>query len=270
MNDIKASNLQKHYLKDVLYSYELFYFFAWRDIIVRYKQAIFGVAWALIRPLLTMLLFTLVFNRIAHLPSENVNYAFFVLAGMLPWQIFSNTINDACQCLLNNSHLISKVYFPRIIIPSSLMIVHLVDLFIGLLLLVPFGLYFGAINLLTFASLPLFLLLTMFLCLGGGFWVSALTVKYRDFRFIIPFMVQFGVFVSPVGYGTFLIPNEWIWLYMLNPIVGIIDGFRWCFFGISYPYLLYSISISIVMTLFLFVTGFLYFRRMERSMGDIL
>ena len=169
---IDAKSLQKEYLKDLIHYRELFYFFSWRDIIVRYKQAFFGIAWALIRPLLTMVFFTLVFNRIAHLPSENVNYSLFVLAGMLPWQLFSNTINDTCNCLLNNSNLVSKIYFPRIVIPSSQIIVHLVDLCIGFAMLLLLALFSGYLNVMTFLTFPLFVLLVLVLCLGGGFWLS--------------------------------------------------------------------------------------------------
>lgn len=267
---IDAGSIQRQYIKDIFRQRELIYFFAWRDILVRYKQAFFGIAWALIRPLLTMLLFTLVFSRMAHLPSEGISYPLFVLAGMLPWQIFSNTIADSCHCMLNNSNLILKVYFPRIIIPTSQMIVHLLDFLIGVIMLIILAIFLGVIDPLTFLAFPIFVLLTAFLCLGGAFWLSALAVKYRDFRFIIPFVVQFGMFVSPVGYGTFLIPEKWIWLYQLNPLAGIIDGFRWSLFGISYPYFTDSIIISVIMTLIILTTGFMYFRNMEQTFADTL
>lgn len=267
---IDAKNFQKQYLKDIIRYRELFYFFSWRDILVRYKQAFFGVAWALIRPILTMFFFTLVFNRMAHLPSQNVSYPLFVLAGMLPWQIFSNTISDSCHCMTNHSNLILKVYFPRIIIPTSQMIVHMIDFLIGFVLLTILGIVLGAINPVTFIVFPIFLLQIALLCLGGAYWLSALAVKYRDFRFIIPFMVQFGMFVSPVGYGTFLVPDKFIFFYQMNPLVGIIDGFRWCFFGITYPTLPQSIALSLLMTLMILTTGFLYFRKMEQTFADSL
>ncbi len=267
---IDASNFERQYLKDVFRHRELIYFFSWRDIIVRYKQAFFGVAWALLRPLLTMFFFTLVFSRVAHLPSQDVSYPLFVLAGMLPWQIFSNTIADSCHCMLNNSNLILKVYFPRVIIPSSQMIVHMLDFLIGFALLTLLSICLGALNPVTFLAVPIFLMLTALLSLGGAFWLSALSVKYRDFRFIVPFVVQFGMFLAPVGYGTFLIPSEWLWVYQLNPLVGIIDGFRWSFFGISYPGLITSIALSTMMTFFILISGFWYFRKMEQTFADSL
>lgn len=265
---INADHVQKQYLLDLFRYRELFYFFSWRDIIVRYKQAFFGVAWALIRPLLNMVLFTLIFSRIANLPSGNVNYALFVLAGMLPWQLFSCSLLDTSNSLINNSNLVSKVYFPRMIIPSAQIIVHLLDMAIGLALLIFCSLWMGAIHGWSFVSLPFFILMSFFLCVGGGLWLSALTVKYRDFRFIVPFVVQFGMFLSPVGYGSFMVPDQWIWLYMLNPMVGIIDGFRWAFFGLSYPYFIYSLPISIGMTALILISGYFYFRQMEKTLAD--
>jgi lipopolysaccharide transport system permease protein len=265
---IDADNVQKQYLLDLFRYRELFFFFALRDILVRYKQAFFGVTWALIRPVLNMILFTLIFSRIANLPSGNVNYALFVLAGMLPWQLFSSCLLDTSNSLINHSNLVSKVYFPRMIIPSAQIIVHLLDMAIGLVLLTCCSLWLGAINSWTIATLPFFLGLSFILCIGTGLWLSALTVKYRDFRFIVPFVVQFGIFLSPVGYGSFMIPGQWIWIYMLNPLVGIIDGFRWAFFGLTYPFLTYSILISIVMTMLILTSGYYYFRQMEKTLAD--
>lgn len=265
---IDANRVQKEYLKDIIRFRELFYFFAWRDILVRYKQAFFGVAWAIIRPFLNMVMFTLIFSRIANLPSDNVNYSLFVLAGMLPWQLVSGTMADNCICILNNANLISKIYFPRIIIPSAQIIVHLLDFAIGGVMLILLSVGMGSLNFLTFCTLPFFILLVFLLCLGSGFWLSAVTVQYRDFRLIIPFVVQIGMFISPVGYGSFLIPEKWIWFYYLNPMVGIIEGFRWAFFGISHPYFIISLIYSIVITLSILVSGFLYFRKMERTFAD--
>lgn len=265
---IDANRVQKEYLKDLIRFRELFYFFAWRDILVRYKQAFFGIAWAIIRPFLNMIMFTLIFSRIANLPSDNVNYSLFVLAGMLPWQLVSGAMIDNCICILNNANLISKIYFPRIIIPSAQIIVHLLDFAIGGVMLIILALWMGALNPLTLLALPFFVLLVFLLCLGTGFWLSAVTVQYRDFRLIIPFVVQIGMFVSPVGYGSFLIPEKWSWLYFLNPMVGIIEGFRWTFFGISHPLFLLSLMYSIIITTLILVTGFLYFRKMERTFAD--
>jgi lipopolysaccharide transport system permease protein len=265
---IEANRIQKEYLKDLFRHRELFYFFAWRDIVVRYKQAVFGVAWALLRPLLNMAIFSFIFGYIAKLPSDNVNYPIFVLAGMLPWQLFANALVDTCNCLVGTPQLLTKTYFPRMIVPSAQIIVHLVDFGISLLLLLGLGLWFWQIDFITLLTLPLFVLLALFLCLGSGLWISALTVKYRDFRFIVPFVAQFGIFLSPVAYGSFLIPERWQWLYALNPMVGIINGFRWAFFGISSPHMESSLFISFAVSMLIFVTGFRYFRKTERTFAD--
>jgi lipopolysaccharide transport system permease protein len=265
---IDSSRIQKEYLKDLFRYRELFYFFALRDIIVRYKQAFFGIAWAIIRPLLNMIVFAFLFGKIANLPSDNVSYALFVLAGMLPWQLFSNSLVETCSCLVTNSQLVSKIYFPRMIIPTAQIIVHLVDFAITAVLLLILGILDQAINFWTLMTFPLFLLLVSALCVGTGLWLSALTVQYRDFRIIVPFLVQFGMFVSPVGYGTFIIPEKWQLLYFMNPMVGVIDGFRWCFFGITHPMIGFSLGFSVAITLILLVSGFFYFRRMERTFAD--
>lgn len=265
---IEPNRVEKAYLKDLFRHRELFYFFAWRDILVRYKQAFFGVAWALLRPLLNMIAFTFIFGYVARLPSENVNYSLFVLAGMLPWQLFANAILDTSNCLVNTPQLLSKIYFPRMIVPSSQIIVHLVDFGISLLLLMTLSIWYWQINFATLFALPLFISLALLLCLGTGLWLSALTVQYRDFRFIVPFFAQFGIFVSPVGYGSFLIPDKWQYIYMLNPMVGIINGFRWSCFGIDSPYLNASIFVSTAISTLIFLTGFRYFRKMERSFAD--
>lgn len=267
---IDSTLMQKEYLKDLLRYRELFYFLAWRDILVRYKQAFFGVGWAIVRPLLNMIAFAFLFGRVANLPSENIHYGLFVLAGMLPWQLFANSVQDTCQSLVNNSHLVSKIYFPRLIIPVSQIIVHLLDFGIGLIFLLLFGLCLGQLNWLTMLSLPLFIALTIFLCIGASLWLSALTAKYRDIRIIVPFVLQFGMFVSPVGYGSFLIPDKWQWIYALNPVVGIIDAFRWALFGVSYPGLIYSLICSIIITSVLVWSGLSYFRKVERSFADTI
>ncbi len=259
---------QREYLKDIFRCRELFYFLAWRDILVRYKQAFFGVAWALLRPLLNMLVFAFLFGKIANFSSDHVNYPLFVLAAMLPWQLYSSSAVDTCNSLINNAPLVSKIYFPRMIIPASQIIVHLVDFAITAFLLIALSLFLGVLNPWTFLCFPLFLLLAASLCVGTGLWLSALTVKYRDFRIMIPFFVQFGMFISPVGYGTFIIPEPWRWLYFLNPMSGVIDGFRWVFFGISYPQMPFSIGFSIAITLVILWTGVLYFRKTEQTFAD--
>lgn len=265
---IDSKQQQIEYLKDIIQHRELCYFFAWRDILVRYKQAFFGIAWALVRPILNMIVFVFIFGRIAKLPSDEINYSVFVLAAMLPWQLFANATVDTCNCLVVNAPLVSKVYFPRLIIPISEIVVHLVDFSVAFILFFTLAMITGSINFATFFAFPLFLGLLLLLCLGVGFWLSALTVQYRDFRILVTFFVQFGLFISPVGYGTFLIPENWLWLYFLNPMVGIIDGFRWAFFGTVHPTLLVSLTYSIVITTALILSGYFYFRKMERTFAD--
>jgi lipopolysaccharide transport system permease protein len=267
---IEPTKIDREYLKDLFRFRDLFAFFAMRDIVVRYRQAFFGIAWALIRPILTMAVFTMVFGKIANLPSENINYSLFVLAGMIPWQLFSNSTIDACNCLINNSQLITKTYFPRLIIPASQLMVHLVDYAVSIILLAILLLFSATKFSLTLALLPLFFFVLVTLCLGAGLWFSALTVQYRDFRIIVPFLMQFGMFLSPVGYGTFIISEPLRYLYFMNPLVGIIDGFRWSIFGITYPDIGISILISILLSFTLLVSGYFYFRKMERTFADKL
>jgi len=256
------------YLKMLIAYRELFYFFAWRDILVRYKQALLGISWALIRPLLSMAVFALIFGKIANLPSDNINYAVFVLAGMLPWQLFAAAAMDTCNSLVNNPHLILKVYFPRIIIPLSQIIVHLVDFSIAAAMLIILMFFMNVDIGWTILTLPFFILLICFTCAGTGLWLSALTVNYRDFRIIVPYFVQFGMFISPVAYGSFIIAEKWQWLYALNPMVGIIDGFRWAFFGTTHPYFRMTLTISILYAILSTLSGLYYFRKMERFFAD--
>jgi lipopolysaccharide transport system permease protein len=243
---VEANSTQKEYYKDLFRYRELFYLLAWRDIVVRYKQTFLGILWALIRPLLNMTVFAFVFGKIANLPSGHVSYPLFVLAGMLPWQLFAGCLVDTSNSLLNNAPMISKIYFPRLILPVTHIMVHCVDFFISLLLLL------------------------LCLCLGTSLWLSAATVRYRDVRFIVPFLVQFGVFISPVGYSSFLLPETWRWLYFCNPMAGIIEGFRWCCFGIYHPELPLAIALSCLVNIGLLLTGFRFFRKIERVLSDII
>lgn len=265
---IEANKAPTHYLKDLYHYRELFLFLAWRDILVRYKQAAIGIAWAVIRPLLNMALFTLIFGKIAHLSSSTIPYPLFVLAGMLPWQLVSGVAFDTTNSLINNVQLITKIFFPRFILPASQILVNLVDFAINLLLLAALILITSTGNIHTLAALPAILLLTLILCLGLSLWLSAITVQYRDFRFVVQFLVQFGLFASPVGYGSYVISGAWKWLYFLNPMVGIIDAFRWTLFGITQPDMLGSITISAAISTLLLITGLSYFRKMERSFAD--
>lgn len=267
MQIIKANQNNEEYFKELFRYRELFYFFAWRDILVRYKQAFFGVSWALIRPLLTMALFTLIFGTLAHFPSGNVPYPLFALAGLLPWQLFASTLLESSVCLLNNPQLLSKVYFPRLIIPASQLLVQGVDFGINLVLLLILMVCFGEVHA-EIIYLPLFILLVAILCLAISFFLSAVTVKYRDVRFIVQFAVQFGIYISPVGYGSFIIPEKYQWLYFLNPLAGIIEGFRWSLFGIEPP--MQAWISSVLISFLLLVVGYLYFRRVEKQFGDII
>lgn len=265
---VESKNIKREYLRDLFRFRELLYFFSLRDIIIRYRQAFFGISWAIFRPVMTMFMFSLIFGRIAHLPSDGIPYGIFVLAGMMPWLLFANTTIDACNSLLNNAHLITKIYFPRMIIPLSQIIVHLVDFLVSIVFMAILMIFFKIKPTISILFFPLFILMILTLCVGTSFWLSALTVKYRDFRIIVPFIIQFGMFLAPVGYGTFLIPDEFKLIYFLNPIAGIIDGFRWSLFGISYPYFPISLGFSVVITISLLISGFLYFRSVERYFAD--
>lgn len=266
---IAPNRMQKEYLKDLFRYKELFYFFAWRDILVRYKQTVLGVIWALFRPLLNVAVFAFIFGKVAGLSIHQANYPLFVLAGLLPWQLFAGCIVDASNSLVNNAPMISKVYFPRLILPVSYILVNVIDFLIGLsffCLLLPF---FNTVSF-SICLLPLCILQTLLFCLGVSFWLAALTVRYRDFRFIVPFAVQFGMFISPVGYSSFLIPEPWRWLYFLNPMAGVIEGYRWSLLGIYHPDLPAAFLISSCVSIFLLVTGFRFFRKMECLFADII
>lgn len=267
---IDPNRVQKEYLKDISRYSELFYFLAWRDIVVRYKQTFLGVIWAAVRPLITMIVFTFVFGKVANLAVDQVNYPLFVLSGLLPWLLFSASLMDTSNSLINNVHMISKVYFPRIILPISNIMVHFADFSVSLAMLLCYLLFTGHLAHWSILALPLFIGLTFLLCLGTGLWLSAITVRYRDFRFIVPFAVQFGVFLSPIGYSSFLISEKWQWIYFLNPMAGIIEGFRWCCLGIDHANLVLAIILSCLGNAVILVTGFQFFRKMERICADII
>lgn len=262
--------VQKEYLKDVIRFRELFYFMAWRDIIVRYKQTFLGIVWAIVRPLITMAVFALVFGKIAQLPTGDINYPLFVLSGLLPWMLFANSLIDTSNSLINNAPMISKVYFPRIILPISIIMVHFVDFMIGFVVLLALLAFTGSLTLGSLVGLPVLILLTLMLCVGTALWMAAISVRYRDFRFIVPFLVQFGVFISPVGYSSFLVAEQMRWFYFLNPMAGIIEGFRWCCFGVYHVDLPLALVLSCIMNATLLFFGFRYFRNMERVCADII
>lgn len=272
---LEPGRTERNYWSDLLRYRELFYILAWRDISVRYKQTAIGVAWAVIRPLLTMLIFTAIFGRVANLPSEgDAPYALLVLAGMLPWTLFSTALGEASNSLINNSNLISKVYFPRLVVPTAAVITAFVDFLISLVLLVVVLAYYQFLPGWQIVCLPLALVLALAASLGPGLYLTALNVKYRDFRYIIPFIVQFGLYVSPVGFSSSVIEQKWGagWrlVYSLNPVVGVIDAFRWCLLGGASAFYVPGFVASVGVAALMLWLGVRKFRAMERSFADII
>ena len=226
---IEAGRAERHYWLDLWRYRELFRVLAWRDLSVRYKQTVIGVLWALIRPFLTMVVFTVIFGRIAKLPTDgNAPYALMVFAGILPWTLFSTGLSEASNSLINNTSLISKVYFPRLIVPIATVVVAFVDFLISFCILLVLMGWYRFVPDWRIMALPVFVVLAFFASVGPSLWITSLNVKYRDFRHVIPFIVQFGLYVSPVGFSSSVVPEQWRLLYSLNPMVGVIDGFRWC------------------------------------------
>ncbi|MDY0268939.1 ABC transporter permease [Trichloromonas sp.] len=259
------------YWRDLWRYRELFFFMAWRDILVRYKQTVIGVAWSVIRPLMILVVFTVIFGKIARFPVEgNAPYPVMVLAALLPWQLFSNSLSESSNSLILNANMISKVYFPRLIIPASAVIVSLVDFLISFSLLVGVMLWYRFVPGWHILTLPLFLLLALITALGGGLWMSALNVKYRDFRYIIPFIVQFGLYISPVGFSSGVVPDQWRLLYSINPMVGVIDGFRWAILGGGVVFYWPGFFLSLALCLTLFLSGLAFFRRSEQQFADVI
>lgn len=265
---IVAGRTGRRYLRDLWRYRELFLFLAWRDLLVRYKQTVVGVAWSLIRPALTMLVLTLVFGKLGNMPSAGVPYPLLVLCGLLPWQFFASAMSDSGNSLVSNAGLISKVYFPRLVIPAGTLVTTLVDFLISLVLLVGLLAWYRFAPPATILLLPVFLLLAIATSFGVGLWVSAVMVKYRDFRFIVPFVVQFGLYISPVGFVSSVVPEHLRLLYALNPMVGVIDGFRWCILGGQHTIYPPALIISVAGGLLLLATGVWYFRRTERTFAD--
>jgi len=260
----------RHYWRDILVYRELLYFLAWRDILVRYKQTVIGVAWSVIRPFLTMVVFTVVFGKIAKLPSDGVPYPILVYAAMLPWQFFANALQESSNSLINNANLLTKVYFPRLVLPLSAVVVSLVDFLISMAILFALMLWYQFWPDWKIITLPFFLLLSLLTALGAGLWLSALNVKYRDFRFVIPFIIQFGLYISPVGFNSSVVPERWRMLFSANPMVGVIDGFRWAILGESAQIFWPGFLLSAGITLLLCIMGIRYFRKTESSFADII
>ena len=267
---IEAGKAERHYWLDLWRFRELFYILAWRDIVVRYKQTVIGVLWAVIRPLLTMAIFVVVFGNIAKLPSEGIAYPVYVYSAMLPWMFFATAFGDAGNSLIGNSALISKVYFPRLIIPAASVIVAAIDFIISLFILMCLMLFYKVIPDWHMLLLPFFLLLGFCIALGAGLYVAALNVRYRDFKFIVPFVAQIGLYISPVGFSTTIIPEQYQLLYYMNPMVAVIDGFRWCVSGGQTAFNLTELSVSIFITLLLLLIGVYRFRRTEKTFADVI
>lgn len=267
---IEAGRTERHYWRDLWRYRELFFFLAWRDLLVRYKQTVIGVAWALLRPFLTMLVLTLVFSKFAKLPSEGVPYPILVFAALLPWQFFSNAFTEAGNSLISNANMISKVYFPRLVIPASAVIVSFVDFLISGIILIGLMLWYGFMPGWRLLTLPLFIFVAFAAAMGAGLWIAALNVKYRDFRYIIPFVVQFGLYVSPVGFSSTIVPEHWRVLYSLNPMVGVIDGFRWAILGGDTQLYWPGFLLSLGLVSLLFITSIFYFRKTERGFADLI
>jgi lipopolysaccharide transport system permease protein len=268
---IEPGRVEQNYWRDLWRYRELFIILAWRDVSVRYKQTVIGVAWAILRPLLTMIVFTVIFGRLAGLPSDGTApYALMVFAGMLPWTLFSTALGEASNSLIGNERLISKVYFPRMIVPTAAVVTAFVDFLISFVILIAMMVFYHFVPTWNILLLPFFILLALLASLGPGLWITALNVKYRDFRYIIPFIVQFGLYVSPVGFSSNVVPDEWRLLYSLNPVVGVIDGFRWCILGGESPIYWPGFALSLVIVAFFLWLGISQFRKMEKTFADLI
>jgi lipopolysaccharide transport system permease protein len=268
---LEAGRGDRQYWHDVWRYRELFLILAWRDVSVRYKQTLLGIVWAFMRPFLTMVVFTVVFGHLAKLPPGGpVPYAVMVFAGLLPWTLFSSILGDASSSVLNNANLIGKVFFPRLLVPMATVMVALIDFAVSLVILVGLMIWYGVVPGWQILMLPVFVALTLAAAIGPALWASALVVKYRDFRFVVPFVVQIGLYVSPVGFSSTIVPEQWRLLYSLNPMVGIIDGFRWSIVGGSMPIYWPGFMISLAAIGLVLWIGIAGFRRIERSFADLV
>ena len=268
---IEPGRLEHNYWRDLWRYRELFRVLAWRDLAVRYKQTVIGMAWAVIRPVLTMVVFTVIFGRIAKLPSDGTApYSLMVFAGMLPWTFFATGLGEAANSLINNANLISKVYFPRLIVPTATVVVAFVDFLITFAILLVLMAWYQYLPGWQMLVLPAFVLLAFFASMGPALWISALNVKYRDFRYVIPFIVQFGLYVSPVGFSSNVVPEEWRLFYSLNPMVSVIDGFRWCILGGQSRLYMPGLVLGTSVVVFFLWFGISRFRKTEKSFADLI
>lgn len=268
---IEAGRAERHYWADLWHYRELFLVLAWRDVAVRYKQTVIGVAWVMLQPLASVAVFTVIFGKVAKLPSlEGVPYAVMVFAGLLPWQLISSAVNNAANSLTGNSGLISKVYFPRLIVPSSAVVVCMVDFAVALLVMVGLMIWYQFMPDARLLALPAFVLMAVLAAIGPGLWIASMNVRYRDFRQLLPFVIQFGMYLSPVAYASAVVPEQWKLLYHLNPAVAVIDGFRWCLLRGASPLYWPGIMLSCAVILFLLYMGVRQFRNTERSFADMV
>lgn len=267
---IEAGSTEKQYWRDLWRYRELFYFLAWRDLLVRYKQTVVGVSWSLIRPLLTVIVLTVVFGKLGKMPSGGLPYPLLVFCGMLPWQFFSTAITESGNSLVVNSNLISKVYFPRLVIIVSSVITSSVDFLISGVFLVVLMIWYRFAPPAAVLFLPLLVLLAFGVSFGVGLWIAALMVEYRDFRFIVPFIVQFGLYISPVGFQSSVVPERFRLLYALNPMVGVIDGFRWSLLGAKNGIYWPGLAIAVIDVIVLVASGIWYFRKTEQTFADVI
>jgi len=268
---LEPGQVEKNYWRDLWHYRELFQVLAWRDVAVRYKQTIIGVVWAVLRPVLTMLIFTIIFARLAKLPSEgSAPYSLMVLAGMLPWTFFSTALSDASNSLIGSASLISKIYFPRLIIPTATIVVAFVDLAVSFGVLGVMMIWYRFVPGWQILLLPIFVALVFLASLGPGLWVTSLNVRYRDFRYVTPFALQLGLYVSPVGFSSSVVPAKWRLLYALNPMVGVIDGFRWCILGGNSHIYWTGLAISLIAIALSLWVGVRQFRRMEKTFADLI
>jgi lipopolysaccharide transport system permease protein len=268
---LEAGRADLQYWRDLWRYRELFFILAWRDVAIRYKQTVIGLAWAFVRPFMTMVVFTVVFGKIAKLPSEGAApYAVMVFAGLLPWTLFASILSDASTSIVGNSNLISKVYFPRLIVPLSTVLVALMDFLVSLAILAGLMLWYGVVPGWQILLLPVFVVLAVLCSVGPAMWAAAVLVKYRDFRFIVPFVTQIGLYISPVGFSGKIVPEQWSLLYSLNPMVGVIDGFRWCILGGESPLDGQGFAVSMGVMVLLLWWGGRSFRRSERAFADVI
>jgi lipopolysaccharide transport system permease protein len=256
-------------LKELWRYREMLFFFTWRDIKVRYRQTVLGAAWAVLQPVLTMVVFSVIFGTLAKLPSQGIPYPVFTFTALLPWQLFAFALTSSSNSLLDNQQLITKVYFPRLIIPISSVIAGLVDFLIAFVILLIMMLFYGIAPTAAIWTLPLFLLLALASATGVGLWLSALNVEYRDIRYVVPFLTTFWMYATPIAYSSELIPAHWRWLYSLNPMTGVVEGFRWALLGKS-ALDLPSLLVSTAAVLLIFVTGLYYFKRVESGFADVI